>query len=81
MTTITIIGLVLWVVWVLLLLFGNVTVDAGSMKINSLTRATVVVIALPFVGVLFTIFGLIGLVILSPVLHFFGWSWFIIPNF
>lgn len=75
MSTITIIGLALWAVSLLL---GTVTIN--NVKVNQLARVIIIIIALPFVGMLLTILGLIGLAILSPILHFFDWSWFIIPN-
>ena len=77
MSTVTIIGLVLWG---LALLLGNVTFNEMPIK-NPLVRVVVIAIAFPFIGVVFTIIGLLGLVFLAPVLHFFGWGWFITTNF
>jgi hypothetical protein len=77
MSTMTIIGLVLWGI---ALLFGSVTFNEVAVK-NPLLRVVAIVIAIPFIGVVFSIIGLLGLVLLAPVLHFSGWEWFITTNF
>jgi len=71
MSIMTIVGLVLWA---LTLLFGTVKVNGEKIR-NPLTRIIVLAIAFPLIGMIFTIVGLIGLVFLAPVLHFFGWEW------
>ena len=76
MSTMTIIGLMIWGA---MLLLGRVTVGGEEKKLIS--RVVTIIIALFVVGVVFTVIGLLGLIVLSPVLHFFNLEWFIIPNF
>ncbi len=77
MSVMEIIGLVLWL---LVIIFGKVTINncEGS---DPLARIVVMLVAFPIVGILFTVVGLLGLVMLSPLLHLFGLNWFLKVNF
>ena len=77
MSVMTIVGLVLWgATWV----FGTIKIDNQKVS-NPLVRAVVVAVAFPFVGLLLTMVGLLGLVFIAPMLHVLGIDWFITVNF
>ncbi|MHB1118388.1 MAG: hypothetical protein ACYCZ7_02615 [Minisyncoccota bacterium] len=77
MSIMTIIGSILYAICIL---FVKITIG-GKEILNQYHRATMLVVVFPVVGILFTIIGLLGLVMIEPFLHFFGWKWFIITNF
>ena len=76
MSATAIIGMVLYV---LAILFGSIKVD--GVKIGYPWRPIFMIFLFPLVGVILTIVGLVGIVILEPFMYFFGSHWFIISNF
>jgi len=77
MSVMVIMGLILWGAT---LLFGNVKICDTKIT-RTFPRIIMLMICLFFTGVIFTILGLFGLIILAPILQFFGWNWFIVLNF
>jgi len=48
---------------------------------NKINRLFLITCGIFLIGIIFSLLGVIGFLILSPFLELFGISWFIIPNF
>lgn len=77
MSAMSIIGLFFWG---FALIFGNVEFYKKQTH-NPFVRIVILLLAIPFVGVVLTVVGLVGLVFLAPILQLFGWEWFITTTF
>lgn len=75
----TILGIVSLVFYILVVLSGKVTISNNEIAYP--WRSIWWLFLYPIVGMLMTVLGLLGLVVLEPFLHFFGIQWFITMNF
>ncbi len=48
---------------------------------NKIKRLFLVVASILLTGIVFSLLGAVGFLIVSPFLELFGISWFIVPNF
>jgi hypothetical protein len=70
MSAMEIVGLLLWI---LVILFGQIKINNRRVH-DTTARILLATIAFPIVGLVFILIGLLGKVMLSPLLHFFSWN-------
>lgn len=75
----SIVGFIGLALWVLVVITG--TVDLFGWPVKDSWRMAIWLILFPLIGVLFTALGLLGLVMIAPILDLLGLKWFIVTNF
>ncbi|HEY4519521.1 MAG TPA: hypothetical protein VJH33_00580 [Candidatus Paceibacterota bacterium] len=76
MSTLSWISIVLWIIAGIAGLFSSSSLTVNGRPVrNPVVRMSLCFLAVPFVGIIFLVFGLIGLFLTAPIIELIDPSW------